>query len=174
MPALGSRKTQEMIMAAITVTEARFDDPAHAQGIIDVLDSYASDPVGGGTPLSPAVQERLLSMLRDHPTTVILLAMHGVHPVGVAICFVGLSTFQARPLLNIHDLAVIPEQRGQGIGRRLLRAAEREAARRGCCKLTLEVQDSNLRARRIYERFGFEDFVVGDSGPTRFLNKHLS
>ena len=104
MPALGSRKTQEMIMAAITVTEARFDDPAHAQGIIDVLDSYASDPVGGGTPLSPAVQERLLSMLRDHPTTVILLAMHGVHPVGVAICFVGLSTFQARPLLNIHDL----------------------------------------------------------------------
>ena len=163
-----------MIMADITITEARFDDPVHAQGIIEVLDSYASDPVGGGTPLSPAVRERLLSMLQDHPTTIILLAMRGARAVGVAVCFVGLSTFQARPLLNIHDLAVIPERRGQGIGHRLLKAAEREAARRGCCKITLEVQNSNLHARRIYERFGFEDFVVGDSDHTRFLNKHLS
>jgi len=163
-----------MIMADITITEARFDDPSHIQGLIDVLDSYATDPVGGGTPLPPGVRERLPSLLQDHPTTVILLAMHGAHTVGIAVCFVGLSTFRARPVLNIHDLAVIPERRGQGIGHRLLQAAEREAARLGCCKITLEVQNSNLHARRIYERFGFEDFVVGDSDHTRFLNKHLS
>jgi hypothetical protein len=39
--------------------------------------------------------------------------------------------------------------------------------------LTLEVQDDNHRARALYERFGFADFVVGNSAPTRFLSKPL-
>jgi ribosomal protein S18 acetylase RimI-like enzyme len=102
-----------------------------------------------------------------------LLALSEGTPVGVAVCFLGFSTFNARPLLNIHDLAVVPERRGQGIGKALLAAAEAEAMRRGCCKLTLEVQDDNRRARGLYERAGFTDFVVGASGPTRFLCKPL-
>jgi hypothetical protein len=50
---------------------------------------------------------------------------------------------------------------------------ERRARSRGCCKLTLEVQDDNRRARALYESFGFADFVVGDPAPTRFLCKPL-
>jgi len=84
----------------------------------------------------------------------------------------GFSTFQARPLLNIHDLAVVPDWRGQGIGRALLEAVEVEAIQRGCCKITLEVQDANRQARGLYERYGFADFVVANS-PTRFLCKLL-
>ena len=89
------------------------------------------------------------------------------------VCFFGLSTFQARPLLNIHDLAVVPEYLGKGIGRALLSAAETRARRHGCCRLTLEVQDDNQWARSLYESFGFEDFIVGNSAPTRFLSKAL-
>ena len=37
---------------------------------------------------------------------------------------------------------------------------------RGCCKLTLEVQEDNMRARTLYESFGFADFLVGDSAAT--------
>jgi ribosomal protein S18 acetylase RimI-like enzyme len=55
----------------------------------------------------------------------------------------------------------------------LLAAAEEHARRSGCCKLTLEVQDDNKRARSLYQSFGFEDFVVGKSAPTRFLAKKL-
>jgi hypothetical protein len=44
---------------------------------------------------------------------------------------------------------------------------------RDACKLTLEVQDDNTRARILYRRFGFEDFVVGGSAATRFLAKKL-
>jgi ribosomal protein S18 acetylase RimI-like enzyme len=55
----------------------------------------------------------------------------------------------------------------------LLRAAEDYARRKGCCKLTLEVQDDNAAARNLYQRFGFADFVFGDSAPTRFLAKPL-
>jgi len=103
----------------------------------------------------------------------VLLAVSEGRPVGVAVCFLGFSTFQARPLLNIHDLAVLPEWRGKGIGRALLAHVEDRARRRGCCKLTLEVLDDNARARGLYESLGFSDFVVGDSAPTLFLTKAL-
>jgi ribosomal protein S18 acetylase RimI-like enzyme len=141
--------------------------------LLAVLDSYASDPVGGGVPLSAEVRERLPSMLRDLPTALVLLAFDDDRAVGMTVCFFGLSTFRARPLLNVHDLAVLPHYRGQGIGRALLAAAEEHARAKGCCKLTLEVQDDNTRARALYRRFGFENFVVGTSAPTRFLAKAL-
>jgi ribosomal protein S18 acetylase RimI-like enzyme len=157
----------------IEIVDADFEDAAHRAGIVEVLDSYAADPVGGGTPLRAEVRERLVSALRDHPTTLALLALSDGRPIGVAVCFLGLSTFQARPLLNIHDLAVLPKYRGRGAGRALLAAAEDRARRRGCCKLTLEVQDDNGRALGLYRSFGFSDFIVGESGPTRFLAKAL-
>lgn len=160
-------------VVGVRVVEAELDDPAHGTGILAVLDSYAADPVGTGEPLPSDVRERLLPALRDHPTTLVLLALDGSDAVGVAICFMGLSTFNARPLLNVHDLAVVPERRGRGIGRALLTRVEEEARARGCCKLTLEVQEDNERARSLYRSFGFSDFVIGDSGPTRFLSKPL-
>lgn len=156
------------------VSEADFADSHDVNGVLDVLDSYASDPVGGGEGLSREVRERLPSMLREHPTALVLLAFTDDRAVGVAVCFFGMSTFRAMPLLNIHDLAVLPEYRGRGVGRELLRAAEERARRAGCCKLTLEVQEDNARARTLYQRFGFEDVVYGESAYTRFLAKELT
>ena len=156
------------------VFEADLSSPADAKSVLDVLDSYASDPVGGGQPLSRDVRERLPAMLRDLSTSLVILAAIDDRCVGVAVCFFSLSTFRARPLLNIHDLAVLPEFRGKGVGRALLRAAEEHARRKGCCKLTLEVQDDNAPARTLYQRFGFEDVVYGDSATTRFLAKPLA
>lgn len=157
----------------LRILEADFTDPAHCAGIVEVLNSYAADSVGGGEPLAPDARERLVPALRDHPTALVLLALVDDRPAGVAVCFFGLSTFQARPLLNIHDLAVMPEHRGVGIGRSLLAAVEERAIRHGCCRLTLEVQDDNARARALYESFGFSNFVVGKSAPTRFLTKPI-
>ena len=155
----------------LQVSEADFDDERDAKGIIAVLDSYACAPVGGGKPLAPDVRERLIPMLREHPTSLALLAFVDDEPVGIAVCFFALSTFRAAPLLNIHDLAVLPQYRGKGVGRALLKAVEEHARRKGCCKLTLEVLDDNTRARSLYRRFGFDD-VVGKSA-TRFLAKPL-
>ena len=157
----------------VEIVDADFGNAAHCAGIIEVLDSYAADPVGGGEPLSEDVRERLVPALRDHSTALVLLAIAQERLVGIAVCFQGFSTFRARPLLNIHDLAVLPEWRGRGIGRRLLGAAEDRARQFGCCRLTLEVQDDNGRALALYGSFGFSDLVMGDSGPTRFLTKPL-
>jgi len=158
----------------LEIHDVDYADPVHCTGIVSVLNSYSSDPSGGERPLSEEVQERLIPALRKHPATLVLLAVADRKPVGIAICFFGLSTFQARPLLNIHDLAVLPEYRGRGIGRALLHAAEDRAIRRECCKLTLEVQDDNMRALGLYKDFGFGDFVIGNSSVTRFLSKPLS
>ena len=140
----------------VRVREADLDDPDDAHGILEVLDSYASDDMGIRQPLAADIRERIVSGLRDYPTTLVLLAIFDKQIVGVAVCFFGFSTFRARPLLNIHDLAVLPDFRGRGIGQSLLSEIENRARQRDCCKLTLEVRTDNDGARRLYERFGFE------------------
>jgi GNAT superfamily N-acetyltransferase len=155
------------------VREADLADAGDARVLVEVLDSYASDPRGGGVPLAADVRARLVPLLRAHPTTLALLAFFDDQPIGLSIGFWGISSFPASLLLNIHDLAVLPAWRGKGVGRALLAAAEKRARERGACKLTLEVQDDNTPARLLYERFGFEDLAFGNSGPTRFLNKLL-
>lgn len=157
----------------LRIHQANLADARDGSAIVAILNSYAADPKGGGHPLSADVQGRLVGMLREHPTTLALLAAADGEPVGVAVCFFGISTFRARPLLNVHDLAVLPKFRGRGVGRALLGAVEDHARRRGCCKLTLEVQDDNAPARTLYQRFGFDDVVYGDSATTRFLAKPL-
>jgi ribosomal protein S18 acetylase RimI-like enzyme len=152
----------------LQIRQADFANPRDAAGITTILNSYAIEPVGGGLPLSPEARERVVPALRDHPTALVLLAFAADAPIGIAVGFFGFSTFRARPLLNIHDLAVLPAYRGKGVGRALLSAAEEHARRRGCCRLTLEVLESNSGARALYRRFGFDDSIV-----TRFLVKPL-
>lgn len=158
----------------LTIIEANLNDSHHADAIIRLLDTYACDRFGGSAPLSEQTKTRLIPALRQHPTTVVLLAFVNQKPVGMATCFVGFSTFQAQPLLNIHDLVVSPNHRGQGIGRSLLESAQQSAARRGCCKLTLEVVDDNALARGLYESFGFANYELGESKTTRFLQKTIA
>lgn len=154
--------------------EADLDEAAHARGVVEILDSYARDPIGGSRPLGPSVRERLIPELRAQSHARVLLALDGDRPIGVAVCFLGFSTFAARPLLNLHDLAVLPEFRGRGAGGALLEAVESCARDAGCCKVTLEVREDNGRARELYERTGFRDFAQGaEVVSTRFLQKEI-
>ena len=141
-------------MSEVSVITADLHDSQHQLAILQLINAYARDPMGDGRDLPRGVCDRLISGLQQHPTTLILLAFDEATPVGIAVCFVGFSTFMARPLINIHDLAVIPDYRGGGrspaAGRG--RGQGREL---GCCKLTLEVREDNHRAQRLYQRFGF-------------------
>jgi ribosomal protein S18 acetylase RimI-like enzyme len=159
---------------AIEIREADFDDASHCRGLLDVLDSYAAEPSGGGVPLSSEVRQRLIPALRAQPLALVLLAFVDGAPVGIASCFFGFSTFYAKPLLNVHDLAVLPAHRGRGVGRALLAAVEEHALARDCCKLTLEVREDNHGARALYHAHGFRDFdLAGKTYPTLFLSKAL-
>lgn len=159
--------------SGITVRAADLARGQDCSALVQLIDAYARDPRGGGEPLPEDVKQRLVPGLRQHPASRAWLAFDADQPVGVCVGFVGYSTFQARPLLNIHDIAVLASHRGRGIARGLLAAAEAHAMELGCCKLTLEVQEDNHPARRLYAGFGFADVRYGSSGPTRFLAKPL-
>lgn len=60
----------------------------------------------------------------------------------------------------IESVGVIPEARGQGLGRRLLQEAFDEARRRGHSTIGIMVIHGNEPARRLYESFGFKPYLT--------------
>lgn len=158
----------------ISIVEADLSRPEHQQDTVYLLNAYAMDPMGDGRPLSDTAKREVIPGLRQHPTTMIFLGYRDGEPVGLAICFRGFSTFAARPLVNISDYFVFPEHRGAGIGRELLAAIERRARAMGCCRLTLEVQENNHRAKAVYAAAGFSrDVHVLEAGGALYLSKPL-
>jgi ribosomal protein S18 acetylase RimI-like enzyme len=55
----------------------------------------------------------------------------------------------------IYALAVAPDQRGQGLGTRLLDHALSALKKKGCAKVNLQILESNEAVRRFYEANGF-------------------
>lgn len=158
----------------IAVIEADLSRPDHQEATVHLLNAYAMDPMGDGKPLSEAARRDVIPGLRQHPTTLVFLAYRDIEPVGLAICFRGFSTFAARPLVNISDYFVFPEHRGAGIGRLLLGAIEQRARDLGCCRLTLEVQENNHHAKRVYGAAGFSRAIyVPEAGGSLYLSKPL-
>lgn len=160
--------------SAFRFIQADLDRPDHQAAVLSLVDAYSRDPMGDGAPLAAEVRTNLIPGLRRHPTTLVFLAYDGDAAVGVAVCFLGFSTFAARPLVNVHDFAILPTHRGRGVGRGLLAAVEARARELGCCKLTLEVLDKNDRALRTYTAAGFKRYSLQPgAGEAIFLTKGL-
>jgi GNAT superfamily N-acetyltransferase len=170
----------------VSIRRADLADPEDAEAIVALTDAYARDPMGGGEPLPDDVQGGLVDAMREHGNVVVWLAEDegepvGIsgrgeegsrperrrdaehedrerarHPVGILTGIVKFSTFAASSTLNVHDIAVLADRRGEGIGAELLQAAEAWAREEGLARLSLEVLDENP-AQRLYERQGFED-----------------
>jgi GNAT superfamily N-acetyltransferase len=83
-----------------------------------------------------------------------LIARLDAEPVGFALFFHTFSTFLARRGLWLEDLFVLPEARGRGVGKALLRAVAGVAAARGCGRFEWSVLDWNAPAIRFYEGLG--------------------
>ena len=158
----------------ITVKVVDYLDPTDRRALIAMLDMYARDPMGGGEPLPVETQLRLCDDLAKLPGAISWLALKQGEPVGLLNALPGYSTFKARPLMNVHDIAVASACRGQGIGRALLNALEDHARAMGCCKVTLEVLSGNAQALRTYTRNGFEQYSLSpEAGQALFMQKWL-
>lgn len=151
------------------IAEADLADPRHADALVEIIDSYARGAGGQNAALTEFAREKLVAGLIQHPLAMVLLATVDERCVGVAVCVFGFSTFAGKPTLNIHDLAVLPDFQGQGIGHALLAEVEQRARARDCCKITLEVHDSNEGAKRLYAESGFGPWDT----PTLFVTKPL-
>ncbi|MCG6866148.1 MAG: GNAT family N-acetyltransferase [Thiogranum sp.] len=142
---------------SVRIEAADLDNRRHQGQVVALLDLYSRDAMGNGEPLPEATRAALISGLRRHPASLVLLAWQAQRCVGLCICFEGFSTFQAKPLLNIHDLVVDPAHRNLGVGRALLAAVEAAARERDCCRITLEVRADNGAAQHLYRGVGFRE-----------------
>jgi ribosomal protein S18 acetylase RimI-like enzyme len=159
---------------AVTCRRADLHDPSDAAATVALLHAYALDQMGGGQGLTPQVQACLPQALARRPGVHVLLAFTAQEAVGVAVCIEGFSTFACRPLLNLHDLAVLPGVRRRGVGRALLQAVEALALELGCCKLTLEVLSGNVAAQAAYRAAGFAHYRLDPAlGQALFWQKAL-
>lgn len=163
---------------AIRICRADYANPGHAQALVAVLDAYARDPMGGGEGLSDFARAHVVGELAKLPQAFSVLAFDGAgddKPAGLVNCIQGFSTFACKPLVNVHDLAVLGAYRGQGIAERMLALVETMARERGACKLTLEVLSGNTPAMRLYARVGFANYELDPAaGQARFMQKWLN
>ncbi|MBW8328133.1 MAG: GNAT family N-acetyltransferase [Thiobacillus sp.] len=158
----------------IEIARARYDDLAHAAALVDLLDAYARDPAGGGEPLADFARANLIDELAARPFIFSVLAFDNGTPVGLVNAIEGFSTFACRPLVNVHDVVVMPSHRGRGIAAQLFAEVEAIARERGACKLTLEVLSGNRAARSLYEKLGFDDYRLDPAmGHAQFMQKWL-
>jgi GNAT superfamily N-acetyltransferase len=188
------------------VVKVDYTNEQQSADLCSLLNGYAMDPKGGGAPLNPSTLAALPSQLHSfgNATSFILYVKSSddgaLQPAALANCILGFSTFNAKPLLNIHDFYVDRNFRGMGFSQKLLQhgtcaknmlstfltqllllskshftTVEDYAREIGCCKLTLEVQDKNEAAMSAYRKFGFEGYALDPvDGKAMFWQKKFN
>lgn len=103
---------------------------------------------------------RFLTERLERHESLLLIAETGpaqaVQAIGLCQCYPTFCSVIAEPVLALYDLFVVPEARGLGAARALMRAAEHEARRQGKARLDLTTAKSNLPAQRLYESLGWQ------------------
>ena len=157
-----------MKMTKIEIREADPSDSADFKKALLALTDYMNDQMGqnGKGCLNKKVLEQLFV---ESSSVKLFLAEADGAAAGLAVCFITFSTFDAAPVMNIHDFCVISGFRRKGIGRRLMSFCIQYANRIGCSRITLEVREDNLPAWELYRSFQFKE-----SNPVmHFLTKRM-
>ena len=158
----------------ITIIKADYLDAQQAKDVIQLLDIYANDPMGGSSPLSSDVKQNLTKALSKLPNAFSILCYVDEKPAGLVNCFVGFSTFKCKPLIYVHDIVVDSNFRGLSLSQKMLDKVESIARSKGCCKITLEVLEGNTVAKNAYEKFGFSGYELDpEMGKALFWEKVL-
>ncbi len=159
----------------IEIVKANYLNEKHAEEIAFLMDSYATDPMGGGKPLAGEVKNNIAKELSKLPYAFSIISYVDNIAAGLVNCFEQFSTFSCKPLINIHDIIVLKEHRGNGLSQLMLEKVENIAVSKGCCKLTLEVLEGNQIAKSSYNKFGFSNYELDPKmGKALFLEKLLN
>jgi len=89
----------------------------------------------------------------DKRANVIFVRRDG-EPIGFAIYFYSFSTFVAKPTLHLEDFFVNDKDRGQGIGKRVLKFLAQKALDRGCSRFEWTCLEWNKPSMKFYEKLG--------------------
>lgn len=159
----------------VKVIKANYSDPTHEKEIPDLLNTYASDLMGGGQPLDKNVKENIVKELAKLPYAFSILTYVNGTAAGLTNCFESFSTFACKPLINIHDFVVVEKYSGNGISQKMLEKIEEIAISKKCCKITLEILSNNKAAKASYKKFGFTSYELDPkAGVALFWQKKIS
>ena len=90
----------------------------------------------------------------DQKKAEVIFAMKEGKEIGFALFFHNFSTFLGRAGLYLEDLFVLPEYRGKGYGKLLLKRLARLTLQRGCGRLEWACLDWNTPSRKFYDSLG--------------------
>jgi GNAT superfamily N-acetyltransferase len=133
------------------VTSATSDDIPALQYLLGLLFSQEAE-----FEADPEVQKAGLQQLLDSPELAQILVLRaGGAAVGMVNLLFTVSTALGGRVAILEDMVMHPEWRGGGAGSKLLLAAIDLCKSRGCRRITLLTDGSNLGAQRFYARHGF-------------------
>jgi GNAT superfamily N-acetyltransferase len=141
----------------------RLAAPADAEVIGRLLCAFNQE-FDEPSPPPPVLARRIRELLGGD--TLVLLAGDG--PDGLAVLRFRPAIWSAGLECYLAELYVVPDRRGQGLGRALMEAALREARLRGADTMDIGVDEPDLAARRLYESLGFSNRSGGD-GPLMYV-----
>lgn len=101
-----------------------------------------------------ATGELLREWIFEKGKAEVLFAVADGEEVGFALFFHNFSTFLGRAGIYLEDLFVLPEQRGHGYGKALLKHLAAIAVERGCGRLEWSCLDWNTPSIAFYKSMG--------------------
>lgn len=99
-----------------------------------------------------ATSELLREWIFEKKKAEVIFALAGGKEVGFALFFHNFSTFLGRAGVYLEDLFVLPEERGKGYGKALLKELARIAVERGCGRLEWSCLDWNQPSIDFYTK----------------------
>jgi GNAT superfamily N-acetyltransferase len=159
----------------LTLVKVDYNYQMHIDHLLLLLQMYAKDPMGGGHAIADDVIRSLPQALAKRPYMHSFLVYQDKQAIAFANCIESFSTFSGKGVMNIHDFAVRPEQRGQDVSQFLLQGIQDIALLIGCTKVTLEVLEGNKSAVRAYQKAGFSAYQLEPAlGDAMFWQKYIA
>ncbi|MGZ4243817.1 MAG: N-acetyltransferase family protein [Solirubrobacteraceae bacterium] len=144
-------------MAAEPIRRAGVQDAGVVARLLRDFNAEYDDPA----PPQEEMAERVRALL-EHGDTVILLA--GEPPCALSVTRFRPGLWSPKLESYLAELYVVPDRRGQGIGRALMEQTIQMARDRGADTMELGTGEDDVAARALYESLGFTNHEHGPGG----------
>ena len=139
-------------------------EPADAESIGRLLHDFNTE-YEEETPGPERIAARVRELLAGDDT-VVLLAGDG--PEGLAVLRFRPSLYIEKLECYLAELYVVPDRRGEGLGRALMDAVFDAAREKGAGHIELNTSDDDVAARALYEKLGFTNREGKPDGPVMY------
>ena len=140
------------------IRRATAEDAEHVGRLLHQFNSEYEEH----TPGAAALAGHARSLLESGEITVLFA---GEGPDGFSLLRFHRSIYNGEPDAYVQELYVVPDRRGQGMGRALLEASMAAAREAGATHIELTTGETDAEARSLYESSGFTNREGGPDGP---------